>query len=115
MVLAALSFLAAARLQTPVAELDFEMVGGRIYVPGEVNGHKTSVILDSGAGSAVMDLELANDWKLASAGQVPVGGIGKDPVMGKLLTDANANVAGLKTGVQIAIPLDSLAKAEGRR
>jgi hypothetical protein len=112
MVIAALTLLLA---QTPITELDFEMVGGRIYVPIELNGHKTSAILDSGAGMAVMDLGLAEQWKLASQGTIPVGGIGKERVVGKLLSDSFVTFAGSKSPMRIAIPLESMANAEGRR
>jgi hypothetical protein len=114
MVIAALTLLLTPA-QTPVAEMDFELVGGRIYVPIELNGHKTSAILDSGAGMAVMDLGLADQWKLASQGTVPVGGIGKERVTGKILTDSFVTFAGSKTPMRIAIPLESMATAEGRR
>ena len=93
MVIAALTFLLAP-IQTPIEEMEFEMVGGRIYVPVEVNGHKTSAILDSGASMAVMDLGLADQWKLPSQGTVPVGGIGKERVTGKLLSDSFVTFAG---------------------
>ncbi|HVT10970.1 MAG TPA: aspartyl protease family protein [Fimbriimonadaceae bacterium] len=115
MVLVALSLLAVSRPQTPIAEADFDMVGGRIYVPAEIGGHKTSVILDSGAGTAVMEKDLADEWNLPSAGEVPVGGVGKERVMGKLLKDVKVSVGEVKTPMRIALPLLSLAAAEGRR
>ncbi len=115
MVLVALSLLAVCRPQTPVVETDFDLVGGRIYVPAEIGAHKTSVILDSGAGTAVMERDLADAWNLPFQGEVPVGGVGKDRVMGKLLNGVEVALGGVKTPMRIALPLGSLAAAEGRR
>lgn len=103
------------RTQNPIAELDFEIVGGRIYVPAEVNGHKTSVLLDTGAAASVMDLGLAQQWNLSTRGEVNVRGTGSAQVKGKILSDAQVSFGGIMQPIQVAVPLDSLAEKEGRR
>ncbi len=99
---------------TPV-EMDFELVGGRIYVPAEVGGHKTSAVLDTGSGSTVMDLGRANEWSIASKGDLNVSGTGSNAVTGKVLDNATAIIGGITIPIPFAIPLEPLAAAEGRR
>jgi hypothetical protein len=106
---------ARAHSQTPIIELDFEIVGGRIYVPAEVNGHKTSVILDTGANSTVMNLALADEWKLPARGELNAQGVGSEPIKGKILSDAEVLIGGITEPIPYALPLDSLATMEGRR
>jgi len=100
--------------QGPIAELDFEIVGGRIYVPAEVNGHKLSAVLDSGAGSSVLDTDLADRWNLPSGGKIAVQGGGNAMVGGKFLTKTVISVAGITEPIPIAIPLHPLDRMEGR-
>ena len=107
--------LRSPHTQNLVAELDFEIVGGRIYVPAEMNGHKTSVLLDTGAAASVMDLGLAEQWSLSTRGEVNVGGTGSAQLKGKILSDAHVSFGGITQPIQIAVPLDSLAEKEGRR
>jgi predicted aspartyl protease len=101
--------------QAAIAEMDFEIVGGRIYVPAEVNGHKTSVLLDTGTGASLMDLELANQWALPSKGEVTANGTGSEPVKGKVLNDVTVKFGSITEPIPYAIPLGSIAEAEGRR
>lgn len=104
-----------AGLQEPLAELELELVGGRIYVPAEVDEHATSVILDTGASSSVMDLARVAEWGLPTHGEVKVAGVGSQDVKGKLLGAAEVTFGGLSERVGFAIPLDVLAGEEGRR
>jgi len=102
-------------VQTPIAELDFELIGGRIYVPAEVNGHKTSALLDTGSGASLMDLELANLWALPSQGEVTANGTGSEPVKGKVLSDVTVKFGSIIEPMPYAIPLGQMAEKEGRR
>lgn len=113
MVIAALSLL-AFQAQAPIAEMDFELVNGHIYVPATVNGNATTAILDSGAGMSVMDSALAEKWNLPSAGELQASGIGKDAVKGRYLKETKVSFGGITQPMQIAIPLGSLTEAEGR-
>ncbi len=99
---------------TPV-EMDFELVGGRVYVLAEVGGHKTSAILDTGSGSTIMDLARASEWSIASKGDLNVSGTGSAAVTGKILDNATVVIGGITTPIPFAIPLDPLTPAEGRR
>jgi predicted aspartyl protease len=109
------SSLAQTNIQPPIAELDFEIVGGRIYIPAEFNGHKTSALLDTGASASLMDLALAEEWKLSIQGELSAQGTGSETVKGKLLRDAKLTFGGIVEPIPFAIPLGSLAEAEGRR
>jgi predicted aspartyl protease len=101
--------------RTSVTELDFEIVGGRIYVPAEINGHKTSAILDTGASSSVLNLALAGQWDLPTQGALNAQGIGGGPITGKVLNDVVVTIGNITEQIPYAIPLDSLATMEGRR
>ena len=104
-----------ARSRAPITELDFEIVGGRIYVPAEINGHKTSVILDTGASSSVMNLALAEQWGLPTRGELDAHGAGSEPVTGKILNDVVVKIGDITEQIPYAIALDSLSTMEGRR
>jgi hypothetical protein len=115
MLVTSLAFLLANRVGVPIAEVNFELFHGHIYFPAEVNGQKTTAVLDSGAGSTVMDLAYANELKLSSQGEIAVGGIGNARVPGKLLSDAKVSFGGYQVPIRIAIPLRPMAVREGRR
>ncbi len=104
----------AAQSDQPIAETSFEIVGGRIYVDAEVNGHKTKAILDSGAGATVIDLEAANRWSLPSQGNLNAEGGGGAVVHGKFVQGASIKFAGIQEPVSIALPLSSMNPMEGR-
>jgi hypothetical protein len=101
--------------RTPVTELDFEIVGGRIYVPAEINGHKTSAILDTGASSSVMNQALAEQWDLPTQGELNAQGAGGEPITGKILNDVVVKFGDITEQIPYAIPLDTLATMEGRQ
>lgn len=113
MVIAALS-LVLAQVSAPLAEMDFELVNGHVYVPATVNGNATKAIIDSGAGMSVMDSALAQQWKLPSAGAMQANGIGSEAVKGQFLKDTLVSFGGVTQPMTIAIPLGPLTEAEGR-
>ncbi len=102
-------------LQGPLFDSSFELVGNRIYFPATVNGHAASAILDTGAGATVMDLGLADNWKLEGAGKIEASGAGPNTITGRFLQNSNIAFGSITHPVTIAIPLTSLAVAEGRR
>ena len=102
-------------VQAPVAELAFEDIGGRIYVPAEIGGHAVSAVLDTGAGSTLMNLALADEWQLPAHGTVDAHGSGGASIQGKILGDTEISLGGLRHAIPYAIPFDALAPAEGRR
>jgi len=102
------------QVQKPIAELNFEIVNGRIYIPGKLNSHPIWIILDSGAGPSTVDSGLAESWKLKTYGRVTIDGTGQKPVYGKQVEGASATFAGITIPVTFAIPLDSLSNLEGR-
>ena len=83
----------------PLAEMDFEMVNGRIYVPGTVNGHRTSIIIDSGAEVCAVDLALAGRWHFTTIGKVTADGSGANKAQGKALVGVSANIGGISVPV----------------
>jgi len=100
--------------QQPLVELDFELVGGRIYVPITINGNRGTAVLDTGAGASVMDIGLANKWDLKSSGGLTVGGAGDKMVSGKVLSSVSAKLGAISVPIQFAIPIAGLSKMEGR-
>ncbi|MGV3616018.1 MAG: aspartyl protease family protein [Fimbriimonas sp.] len=101
----------------PVAELPFEMVGGRVYVPAEVGGRKVPMILDSGAGVTLLDADLAKEIRAQTGGEIPVGGAGEQSQRGVLLKDTMVWLADkkAKSNAFLALPLGPIAPFEGRR
>lgn len=100
---------------TPIADLAFEMVGNRIYLPAKLNGVSISAIFDTGAGGSAVDLGIADDRKLPGNGRVRVGGVGTAEVTGRILEGASLEIGGQKHPVTYAIPFASLSQAEGRK
>jgi predicted aspartyl protease len=99
----------------PLAELDFEMVGNRIYLPAKLNGRNLSAIFDTGAGASAIDLALANDLKIPGDQKIQAGGVGTASVTGRILTGANLEVGEHTHSVNYAIPFSSLNASEGRK
>lgn len=101
----------------PIAELPFEMTGGRVYVPTTVGGKDVPMILDSGAGVTLIDSDLAKDIQAKSNGEIPVGGAGEQAQKGALLSDTTvwlSNKAAKSTAF-LAMPLKPMFPFEGRR
>ena len=98
----------------PVAEMDFELVNGRIYIPGEINGHAVRVILDSGSGPNAVDLRLSENWNLKSTGRFHVTGVGPKTVFGRVVGDEEVKLGGIASSLSCAVPLDALTNSEGR-
>jgi hypothetical protein len=101
----------------PIAELPFELVGGRVYVTAEVGGRSVPVFVDSGAGVTLIDTGLAKEISAKSGGEVPVGGTAEKPEKGLLLQDTFIDLAGgkAKSNAFLALDLAPLAPFEGRR
>lgn len=98
----------------PIAEMDFELVNGRIYVPGKIKGHAVRVILDSGSGPNAVDLRLSENWNLKSTGRFYVTGVGPKTVFGRVVGDEEVRIGGIATSLSCAVPLDALTNSEGR-
>lgn len=101
----------------PVADLPFEVTGHRLYVPGTLAGRPSSVILDTGAGATVVDLDLARELKAERIGDIPVGGSGSATQTGWRLQNFPIEINGttLKHPIPVAVSLGALAPFEGRR
>lgn len=115
MIALALLVALAPQAPKPIAELDFEMVGNRIYLPAKLNGRNTPAIFDTGAGASAVDLALANELKIPGDQPVQAGGVGAARVMGRILTGAGLEIGGQNHSVSYAIPFGSLSVAEGRK
>lgn len=105
---------ALSLLQGPLLDTSFELVGNRIYLKAELNGHPTTAILDTGAGATIMDLGLADKWKLEGGGTIQASGAGEKTITGRFVKNANLTLGKLSHPVMIAVPISSLAVAEGR-
>lgn len=105
---------AAAARPAPIAELECEQVNGRLYVPMDVAGHRISAVLDTGAGASLLDLALAEEWKLPSTPGLKAHGAGSAVIEGRILEDVTAQIGGVGTSLPYALPLGPLAEMEGR-
>jgi hypothetical protein len=101
----------------PIAELPFETTGGRVYVPTSIGGRDVPMILDSGAGVTLIDIDLAKDIRAKSDGEIPVGGAGEQAQKGAILKDTTVWLSGktAQSTVFLAMPLKPLFPFEGRR
>jgi hypothetical protein len=100
----------------PDAVIPFEQANRAIFVQVVVAGRPLWFVLDTGDKYAVIDLSVAHALGLELGTPIPVGGAGSATVMGSLVKNGEFSVVGLDGFTQplfIAIPLDSLAKAEG--
>lgn len=97
--------------------IPFELVNKTIFIQVQVG---TSAplwfVLDTGDKYAVIDLAVARSLHLEMADEVPVGGAGKNIIMGRLLKNSPFHVVGFDGFSQplfIAVPLADLARASG--
>jgi hypothetical protein len=99
--------------------ISFTLVNRTIFLQVQVGGGSRAFwfILDTGSKYAVIDLAIAKALGLKLGAPVDVGGGGKRVVMANMLSDSPFSLVGLKDFSQplfLALPLDDLAKAEGR-
>ncbi|AIE84098.1 aspartyl protease family protein [Fimbriimonas ginsengisoli] len=109
--------LGLAPIQTPIAELPFELVGNHIYLKGEAENRPISILLDSGAGMSVLDSGIAERWNIPrNKSGLPVTGAGAKPIQAQMLQGFKVRFAGTKIDqpIIIGIPLEQLAYLEGR-
>lgn len=99
----------------PLVELNFEMVGNRIYLPAKLNGRTLSAIFDTGAGASAVDLALADELKIPGDQKIQAGGVGAASVTGRMLTGATLDLGDKTHSVNYAIPFSSLNSSEGRK
>src|SRR5579864_785922 len=96
--------------------IPFQLVNKTIFIQVMVVHKPLWFVLDTGDKYAVIDLSTAKSLGLELGDQVPVGGGGKDTVMGNFLKNSEFSVTGLENFSQplfIAVPLEKLAKASG--
>jgi hypothetical protein len=99
--------------------IPFELVNKTIFIQVQV-GRSSPLwfVLDTGDKYAVIDLAMARSLNLEMADEVPVGGAGKNIIMGRLLKNSPFHVVGLDRFSQplfIAVPLADLARASGHQ
>lgn len=113
----ALLALVALRAEVqPVADVPFQMTGGRVYVETETRGKREWMIVDSGAGVSLLDSQFAKSLGAETSGTIPVGGAGESAQKGDLLKNVEIQLVGgpVKVGAFMAIPLTPLEVYEGR-
>jgi hypothetical protein len=96
--------------------IPFQLVNKTIFIQVMVAHKPLWFVLDTGDKYAIIDLSTARSLGLELGDQVPVGGGGKDTVMGNYLKNSEFRVTGLENFSQplfIAVPLEELAKASG--
>ena len=96
--------------------IPFELFrGNRIFVPAAINGHQTSVLLDTGASSTTVDRAYARSIGLPEGQKIMGHGPGGD-VEAELVRDVTLEVGGLRfTKMTIAVmDLQSITRAIGR-
>lgn len=98
-----------ARLRGDAAATDWipvELYMDRwIFVEGRVNGAKTSIVLDSGAGITVLDDATSRGLGLESSGAIPAQGVGGTTTAG-IVEGITLQVGGLTLGPVTAATLD---------
>jgi hypothetical protein len=116
MALPLLSLLLLAQ-PNPVVDLPFEAFGGKPYIKGIANGKPISIIVDTGASTSIVDLELAEQFGAPSVHEIKVGGVGSNTSKGLMLRDFEVRLVGssLTHEVSIAVPLDAVGAMAGRR
>jgi gag-polyprotein putative aspartyl protease len=81
--------------QTSTGWIDFEYFGdSQIFVPASVNGHRVSLLLDSGAGITVIDSGYAAQLKLKPTGTLGVTGMVGQSTM-QLTSDVHIKIGSL--------------------
>jgi hypothetical protein len=96
--------------------IPFQLVNKTIFIQVTVAHTPLWFVLDTGDKYAVIDLSRAKSLGLELGDQVPVGGGGKDMVMGNFLKNSQFSVAGVENFAQplfIAVPLEDLAEVSG--
>ncbi|MBC8066443.1 MAG: aspartyl protease family protein [Chlorobia bacterium] len=111
----ALLLAAGPIAQKPIVEINFEMVGNRIYLPAKLNGRNLSAIFDTGAGASAVDLGLADELKIPGDQRIQAGGVGTAQVFGRVLNGADLELGDQKHVIPYAIPFASLNGSEGRK
>ena len=98
--------------------IPFELATRHILVKVTVNHSRPlTFILDTGAGSAIMRLDVANELGLKLEGNVNIGGAGEGSQSGKLVRGAAWSLVGLdgfSQPVTMAIPFNEAQAAMGR-
>lgn len=106
----------AARLPAGVAVtawIPFELYArGYIYLRGQVNGHETDILLDSGAGMTVLEAATAKQVGLESSGSLAAQGTGGTVAAG-LAQGVTLKIGELEIGPLTAAVLD-LSELERR-
>lgn len=90
---------------TGTVEVPFEFIGNHIYLPLTVGGIKRLWILDSGAGSSVINTAFANELSLELEGQIKGRGAG-NLVDASFVSMPAFSVNGLKFDEQKVIAID---------
>lgn len=101
---------------TTTAWLPIELHYNRyIYLQGSVDGVKTDVLLDSGAGMTVLDTAMAGRLGRESKGALPAEGVGGTTTAG-LVEGVTVELGGLTLGPLVAATLDfsDIARQMGR-
>jgi Aspartyl protease len=113
----ALGIAGAQGLRNKDVTIPFQLVNKTIFVQVRVGRSKPLwFVLDTGDKYALIDLSIAKSLGLELGDPVPVGGGGKETVLGNFLRNSEFSIAGLESFSQplfIAVPLDELAKASG--
>src|SRR4051812_32498673 len=89
----------------PVADLPFETIGSRIYLKAAVNGKPISAILDTGAATSVVDLQLAKDAGAETLQELAIGGAGAETQTGYLLRNFQVSLDGSNLNHKIQVGL----------
>ena len=108
-----------AAAQAPV-QIAFDPQARHVIVQATVNGSRPlSFILDTGANTAIVRTDVANELGLTLEGTVGVGGAGTGAQQtGSFVRNATwslVGLAGFKQAVSLALPLPELPPAMGRR
>ncbi len=106
-----------AEAAKPDVIIPFEQANGAIFIQVVVAGRPLWFIFDTGDKYAVIDLPVARLLGLDLGPPIPVGGAGAATVTGNLVQRGDVQVAGLDGFSQplfIALPMDTISRAEGR-
>ena len=109
---------ATAKATYAPVTIPFELNGRHIILKGKVNGQPLSFVLDTGAQSAFVDLDVAKRMNLNLNGEVRVGGAGAAVSSGAFVNDASFTLDGFESfsqPIKMALPLGkTLSPRAGR-
>jgi|GEM_PF-5068946 len=104
------------RLTAPVT-IPAQLTQNHVYVDAKINGKgPVALLVDTGAGGLLLDLERAKQLGLSGTGKVPLRGAGAGQLDAEVIAAPTVGLAGVELAVEAAhlAPFAALSHYEGR-